>query len=269
MIRLIASDVDGTLVPEGNAGVFNPRLFEVIKRLKEKGILFAVASGRQYSSILHIFEPLRQDIIFIADNGSFVIEKDQILFSSTFSDAVWKAIVSHVQTFPGMNIMISSEKGSYTDSTDPDFLSLMSDNYGLELIYTDDFEKLSLHVSKIGVYCTEKNPREAAREGKKRFEKDANIVISGDYWVDYIPKESDKGKALEGLMRYLKIPREETAAFGDNINDLGLIRAAGVSYAVPGSQPELKAAATHVMTEGPSEDGVLHVLEELFADLLG
>ena len=267
MIRLIASDVDGTLVPEGRSAGINPRLFEVIRRLKEQGIWFAVASGRQYPSILHEFAPLRQEIFFIADNGSFVIEKDAYLFSSTFPDETWKAIVRHVHTFPGTHIMVSSEGGSYTDSMDPAFVSLMADNYGLDLIYTEDLEAISLRVSKIGVYCADQNPREAALEGRKYFEQDANIVVSGDYWCDYIPKASDKGKALERLMRRLGISREETIAFGDNINDLGLIRTAGISYVVPGAQPELKAAATYVMTEGPEEDGVLHILEELSAGL--
>ena len=69
-------------------------------------------------------------------------------------------------------------------------------------------------------------------------------------------------------MQQLKISREETLAFGDNINDLGLIKAAGTGYVVPGAQPELKAEATYVMTEGPEHDGVLHVLEAILADHL-
>ena len=72
MIKLIASDVDGTLVSEGSDRI-NPEIFSVIRRLKERGTLFAVASGRSYSSIRKLFEPVAQDMIFIADNGSNII----------------------------------------------------------------------------------------------------------------------------------------------------------------------------------------------------
>ena len=45
MIKLIVSDVDGTLVPEGTNDI-DPELFTLIRRLKAQGIYFAVASGR-------------------------------------------------------------------------------------------------------------------------------------------------------------------------------------------------------------------------------
>ena len=264
MIKLIASDLDGTLVPEATPDI-NPRLFERILQLKERGIRFVVASGRQYPSILDVFEPLRNDIFFIADNGAFVVEKDRYLRSITFPDETWKGIISLVHTFPGTRIMLSSEEGNYTDSTDMWFRNMVSENLGLDLIFVEDFQKLSLHVSKIGVYCTERNPRDAALLGKQHFEGKANIVVSGDFWMDYVPLDADKGKALTKLMEHLGISREETIAFGDNINDIGLLRAAGDSYAVVKAAPELKAIAGHVLTEGPEDDGVLHVLEQFLA----
>ena len=48
MIKLIASDIDGTLLPEGTDRI-NPEIYEVIRKLKEKDILFAAASGRHFS----------------------------------------------------------------------------------------------------------------------------------------------------------------------------------------------------------------------------
>ena len=65
MIKLIASDLDGTLLPEGTMDV-NPELFDVIRRLKKKGVTFAAVSGREYDSIAKVFEPVKDDIYFIA-----------------------------------------------------------------------------------------------------------------------------------------------------------------------------------------------------------
>ena len=61
MIKLIVSDVDGTLVEDGSADI-NPELFEVILKLREKGIQFAIASGRPWSSVEHTFDPVKKKI---------------------------------------------------------------------------------------------------------------------------------------------------------------------------------------------------------------
>ena len=65
MIKLIASDIDGTILPEGT-DLVNPELYDVIRALKKKGIRFAAASGRQYESMHHVFAPVEEDIYFIA-----------------------------------------------------------------------------------------------------------------------------------------------------------------------------------------------------------
>ena len=61
MIKLIASDIDGTLVKDGT-NVLNPEIYEVILKLKERGIQFAAASGRQWGSIEQLFEPVKERI---------------------------------------------------------------------------------------------------------------------------------------------------------------------------------------------------------------
>ena len=71
MIKLVASDIDGTLLPEGTAQI-NPEIFEVIRKLKEKDILFAAASGRHYTSMSKLFAPVEHDMIFITENGAYV-----------------------------------------------------------------------------------------------------------------------------------------------------------------------------------------------------
>ena len=69
MIKLVASDIDGTLVPEGTTSI-DPEFYEIIRKLKKKGILFAGASGRQYSSMRALLDPVFDDIIFISGNGT-------------------------------------------------------------------------------------------------------------------------------------------------------------------------------------------------------
>ena len=72
MIKLVVSDIDGTLLKEGTDQI-NPEMFDAIRQMRARGILFAASSGRQYASMRHVFEPVANDMIFIAENGSNVM----------------------------------------------------------------------------------------------------------------------------------------------------------------------------------------------------
>lgn len=65
MIQYIASDVDGTLL-HGHATTLNPELFDIIRQLKEHGIHFIAASGRQYKNLQRLFAPVKDDISYVA-----------------------------------------------------------------------------------------------------------------------------------------------------------------------------------------------------------
>ena len=70
MIKLVVSDVDGTLVKDGTLEI-NPEYMDVIKKLRKKGVYFAVCSGRQYSSESQLFAPVKDQIFFVSDDPYF------------------------------------------------------------------------------------------------------------------------------------------------------------------------------------------------------
>lgn len=86
--------------------------------------------------------------------------------------------------------------------------------------------------------------------------------MSGDEWVDFMDLSVDKGKALAFIQDYFHISKEETMAFGDNNNDIGMMRAAAESYAVENAREEVKTAAKHIC---PSylEKGVYRIVKDL------
>ena len=78
MIKLIASDVDGTLVKDGTL-MINPEYMTVIHKLVEKGIIFVVCSGRQFASERRLFAPIVNELYYISDGGTVVRTPDKIL----------------------------------------------------------------------------------------------------------------------------------------------------------------------------------------------
>ena len=71
MIRLVASDIDGTLL-QGGARALSDELFGLIRVLKKRGILFCAASGRQYRSMRALFAQAEDDIAYLCENGAIV-----------------------------------------------------------------------------------------------------------------------------------------------------------------------------------------------------
>ena len=76
MVKQIASDMDGTLLDP--AKKIPPDFVSVLKNLKKRNIKFVVASGRSYSALEVLFKNIGNDIIYICDNGAFVVNDNKI-----------------------------------------------------------------------------------------------------------------------------------------------------------------------------------------------
>ena len=260
MIKLVASDIDGTLLPEGTAQI-NPEIFEVIRKLKENDILFAAASGRHYTSMAKLFAPVAHDMIFITENGAYVCCRGYDMLEQVLE---WEQVcqwVREVRQIPGASFTLDTKEGFYTESRDQEFLDLIQKGYRSTLIQVDDVLAKEMRINKMAVYRKE-NIQEIAQWIIPRWEDRLHCVVSGDVWVDFMNKGTDKGNAIRSIQQILKISPDETMVFGDNHNDLEMIRSATESYAVGNAAEAVKKAAKYV-TDTNVNDGVLKVLRTL------
>ena len=74
---------------------------------------------------------------------------------------------------------------------------------------------------------------------KEKFQDLANVVVSGNCWVDMMPKGIDKGYGMEQLLKYLGIAPDECAAFGDNYNDREMLAYVGKPVAMDSAVAEI------------------------------
>ena len=258
MIKLICSDIDGTLLPEGTAEI-NPEIFAVIRKLKEKDIIFAAASGRPYSSIVRLFEPVKNDIIFVSENGAYVSCRGYLMSEEVID---WKDVcewVEEVRKIPGASLALDADGGLYSESTDQEFVDLIRLGYHSRLTIVEDVLAEERHINKISVY--RKNDIEKVAEDMvPRWSKRLHCTIAGDIWLDFMSKESNKGHAIREIQKILKISPDETMVFGDNLNDIEMLQSAGTSYAVANAREEVLAAATDICAPY-WENGVLQILK--------
>lgn len=260
MIKLIASDLDGTLLPEGTMDI-NPEIFEVIRKLKEKGIVFAAVSGREYDSIARVFAPVKNDIYFIAGNGGIISYQGEIIEKMAIPQELLGEVVEYVRSQRGASFMTAGSAQAYVERADQAFVKKLREGYKLHVNEVDDVLRALETMTKVAMYNEKVDAAIGAEQARKIFGDRIQIMASGDYWVDFVDIHSGKGNAIQKLCARLGITKkDEVVAFGDNCNDVSMLTQAGKSYAVNTAREEAKQAARYVL-ESADPDSVLNVLK--------
>lgn len=260
MIRMIASDIDGTLVGEGENRL-DERLVEVILKLKERGIHFVAASGRQIHSIEEIFTPIRDKIFYIGHNGAYVGIYGRNLFLYPMDRALAEPLMADIQAEPDFNIMVETASTAYLEPKDPEFICRMRDGYRFQVTVVDDVKTITDPIIKVSAFVKRDMDRAFAfLHGK--YGGGLKVTMSGRKWIDCMAPGVCKGRALASIQESLGVSAAETMAFGDQMNDLEMMERAYYSFAVGNARPEVKAAA-RFQADTNADGGVLKILELL------
>lgn len=262
MIKLIASDIDGTLV-ENSTGILYPEMFKLIRKLKKEGILFCAASGRQYESIRNMFEPVKDEIIFLAENGADIRYQDKIISLTTMDRKDIEDIIQFLRKENrGGEYIVSTDKGSIMDTKNQEFIDLIKYGYRNKYRLVEDVLNEDVPILKIAAYQKDSIRTLGEECLIPPFAHRVKATMAGEEWVDYMNFSVDKGNALQIIQRYFNISKEDTIAFGDNSNDIGLLQASGRGFAVEDAVKELKEVATD-FCPSYKEKGVYHTILSL------
>lgn len=259
MIKLIASDLDGTLLKYG-AQRLDPSLFPLLIALKEKGVRFVAASGRQLHSLHQLFAPIRDDIYYIAENGSLCVQHTEILSKGEISRDLGLQLFRFSRDYPHCNCLLSCETRAYTDSKDEEFLRLMKQEVRSNICAVEDLEQIEESFLKIS-FCDFTDPDTLFHRSYEAFSSHLRVVTSGPGWIDFAAIGVSKGTALADLTKHLQIRPEECIAFGDEYNDKEMLQFAGTSYAMATGAEGIRKYATH------TTDSVERVLQDLLDSL--
>ena len=126
MIKLVASDLDGTLLRNG-AQRFQPELFDLIHRLKELGVFFVAASGRQFPIMQRMFAPVKEEIGYVCENGALTYTDGEFLYKDTLSDTLAKEIIQEIWEKEGAEMTMSGVRTYYVRPKTEEFRSLIRD----------------------------------------------------------------------------------------------------------------------------------------------
>lgn len=255
MIKLIASDLDGTLLLNG-AQILNPKVYDFVSALKKKGISFIAASGRQVDSLRHLFGPIADEISYIAENGAICVYNDETFVTSEIERSLSLRIIDSIQRRAHCNLMVSGVSTCYIPSGNEEFSHHVFNELNYKAVIIDDFSEIQEPIVKIATQ-DHINYEDSANYFHNKFQKEIKVVTSGNGWVDFMPYGCNKGIALQIMLTKLGIHPNNVVVFGDQQNDLEMLKLAGTSYAMAASPPEVKKYASHVT------DSVEKVLKEI------
>lgn len=239
MIKLIASDMDGTLLDENKN--FPPDFFDVLKRLEKNDIRFIVASGRSYRALEPLFNEHADRMTFICDNGAYIVRDGNTEFVSSIpAETVTEIIKTCHKKLPSVYPVLCGNNGIYvTDHFKGNSAKELGFYYNSRILL-DNPEELDDTIFKIALY-DEKNPAEYSFPVLNEiFGSYLTLQVSGHLWMDIMNPGINKGTALEKIQKSLGVSPEETMAFGDFYNDVELLKRAGYSYVMANANEDMK-----------------------------
>lgn len=262
MVKLIASDLDGTLLPEGTQDI-NPAIYDTIRKLDSKGIIFVAASGRELDTMKTVLAPVGDMIYFIANNGGRITKHmtEDIEMHSLDWNLVKNIITDVRKNENVLFVSVNTSEGTFTDSKNEEVLDWLINGYGLNAVIVDDIFAKELKVMKISV-LTKGDAGSVVDPYKEKYGKSCNVEVAGEKWIDFTHSMASKGIAFKNLIDSLGIRAEETWAFGDNGNDISMLEAAGIGFAAPEARENVKESAD-ICLKGKVWDSVINQINTL------
>lgn len=257
-IRLIALDLDGTLLNSDK--VLTPENEAALRRAAAAGIEIVPATGRFYGGMPAFIRELPYVRYVIAINGAqvFDLREQRPVCAAELSWQRAVKIMEYLDTLPVIYDCYMDNWGWMTARLYELAEDYAPSSFSLEMIKTlrTPVPELKAHlrsvrhgVQKIQMFFRDMELR--ARELRTLAERfpDTSVTSSIPRNIEINSKDAQKGTALASLARHLGLPMEQTMAFGDDLNDLSMLRGAGVGVAMGNAVPEAKAAADCVTAD--------------------
>ena len=274
-VRLLALDIDGTLAARGDE--VSVRTRGALHRAADAGIEIVIATGRRYRTTRRVIASLGLDVRAVCLGGALVKERDgTTLQARPLSPEQFRGVTRALQA-SGQSAIVQR------DSSDggADFLMdgarswngptsrYMASNQDFAEWRADLATEARPDALVVGAYGPEEELLQAGRAAQAAFPGELFTVVTplpassenrGSYYLEIASSAVCKWQGLEALAGHLAIQTRAICAIGDQLNDLTMVRSAGLGIAMGNGHPDLKAAAQIVIGRH-DEDGIADWVE--------
>ena len=265
--QILVIDIDGTLLNRN--GVISPIDREAVTTACRSGIRVSLSTGRVVNASRHILGNLGLDGYHMFFDGALVTDPETA--EEVYAEPIERELLGDVVRFvrENGNVIELYTSTQYFIEQDNWAVDIRRKFFNIEATFAN-FDRVWQEERIIKATLPVRTPDE--REKMARFEQQFGQKLHltwthtpaypDDYYINVINARASKGKALEELARFLKVPLSETAAIGDGVNDISLLSRAGMGIAMANAPDELKAVADHVVPD-VENNGVRFAIEQL------
>ena len=256
MIKLIVTDMDGTLLnPFQKVG----KEFEfILDELDKRGIVFALASGRNNHRIRNVFRK-DLDVVYISDNGGHIEYRNKLISKTTMCKDTLVELVDFLKNKSYCRFAISDRDCNYVDNK---AAHKMGKYLKFETSLVNDIKScINLNeITKCSVLVNPCYQKKLLKELQEKF-LNLNIVSSSSSSIDITDMKADKVNAVEILREKYKINEDNVMVFGNHINDYKMLKKYNHSFAVANAHKDIKEISNHIIPSN-LKNGVLNTIKE-------
>ena len=267
MIKLIASDMDGTLL--NNNHVIPKENLEAIKKAQEMGVKFAISTGRMYEDVKPLLDEcgLRCQCI-VLNGGEYIDEDGNVLEGIYIGKEEAREIINMIKNEDIVAEIYTSD-GLYTVNTKEDALTEVAYRiiafdpetsfedamkiakthpHFVNLKYIKDVEEFLNSNIKIGKFVAFYNDEETTAKVKSKLEAIEGLAITSTFTknIEINNKEAQKGLILAKVAEKMGIKREEVMVLGDSFNDYSMFTEFTESFAMENAIPQIRQIAKYI-----------------------
>lgn len=259
MVRLVATDLDGTLL--GDDKVIPQEVFSLCKIFAQKGIRFVPASGRSPYTLRTNFAPIADKIDYVCDNGAVAIADGKTVLSRPVPPDVVRRVVEWARA-EDVHLLLCGSQTTYLVAVEGTKYEPHVRPYYFNRVAPASLMRIDDSVNKIAI-CDLRGPETgSAARLASLLGADADVVVSGSIWMDVMARGVSKGEALAALQAYRGISRDETVAFGDFYNDVSLLGRAKYAYVMENAPADMRRYGNR-LAKSNNAGGVLEVLRSI------
>lgn len=264
-IRLIVADMDGTLL--NNQKELDEGIRDVLVQLKEKNILFTLATGRNVQIMKQYIEALDIEIPYIVNNGACIYQEDECLYEQTMDEInLYKAL--NIYEKEHISFIAYTSQVVYihgNEATLHHFLQRLKGK--TKLCYENKCSIIAKQaIFKVVAINEDSEHMSHIQTLINNTCDQLRCLRSEDHIYTITHKNATKGQALQRMIKNLDIAFEEVLAFGDNFNDVSMFEVAGIAVAMGNSQTAIKENADRI-AQGNNEQGVSRFIKEHILDM--
>ncbi len=263
-VTLVATDLDGTLLNEKKE--VSPVNREAILKLKNKGILFGIASGRPIETVKSELKKwkIESDVSFILgmNGGAFYDLRQHI--KEDFYVLEGSVILDIIHFFQDFKVDFWVLEGStrYTNSSRPETRA-HAELFGETEIEIDLEKYLETHTANKLIIHFEPDYMPVVLERAKAYKNDDCIgFLTANNLFEYVDPRINKGFGLEKVAKHFGVKLEDCVVFGDAQNDKEMIQKAGCGVCMKNGADDVKQVSDHVTNRTNEESAFGYFLLE-------